>query len=55
MCQNHFYQESVTPILQGTDESAESTVRFVLVTCIDTGLQLISPFMAYISEEQLQL
>lgn len=47
-------QESVKPVFQGTDESAKSAARSVLVTCIDTGLKLISPFMPFISEELWQ-
>ena len=49
-----FLQESVKPIFQGEDESAKSAARSVLVSCIDTGLKLISPFMPYISEELWQ-
>ncbi|XP_059352638.1 valine--tRNA ligase-like isoform X2 [Daphnia carinata] len=48
------YLESVKPVFQGSDESAKSGARSVLVTCIDTGLKLISPFMPFISEELWQ-
>lgn len=48
------YLESVKPVFQGSDESAKSAARSVLVTCIDTGLKLISPFMPFISEELWQ-
>ncbi|EFX70461.1 hypothetical protein DAPPUDRAFT_217307 [Daphnia pulex] len=48
------YLEAVKPIFQGLDESAKSAARSVLVTCIDTGLKLISPFMPFISEELWQ-
>lgn len=47
-------QEAVKPVFQGSDESAKSAARSVLVTCIDTGLKLISPFMPFISEELWQ-
>ncbi|XP_046455974.1 valine--tRNA ligase-like isoform X2 [Daphnia pulex] len=48
------YLEAVKPVFQGSDESAKSAARSVLVTCIDTGLKLISPFMPFISEELWQ-
>ena len=42
------------PIFQGADEGKKAAARSTLVTCIDTGLKLISPFMPFISEELWQ-
>ncbi|KAG8224272.1 hypothetical protein J437_LFUL005078 [Ladona fulva] len=49
------YLEYLKPILQGdkTTETARSA-QLTLITCLDVGLRLLSPFMPFITEELYQ-
>ena len=49
-----FKQESIKPVIYGSDEEAKAITRATLYTCLDVGLRLIHPFMPFVSEELFQ-
>ena len=41
-------------VLMGNDDSAKTTTRGVLYTCLDVALRLTHPLMPFVSEELFQ-
>lgn len=49
-----FLQESIKPILYGSDDDAKTITSNILFTCLDVGLRLLHPIMPYVTEELFQ-
>lgn len=49
-----FQQEAIKPVLQSGTEEEKEALRQMLHFCLETTMQLLSPFMPYLTEELYQ-